>query len=69
MPRPASSSSSENRDSGSRTTPLPMTQTAWSFRTPTGRMWKIQVWPPTSTVWPALAPPWKRTTTSAPAAR
>src|SRR2546428_13979687 len=39
----------------------------WS--TPAGTRFRMVFSPFTTSVWPALLPPWKRTTTSAPAAR
>src|SRR5438874_630019 len=51
--------------SGSTTTPLPMKQRLPGWSTPLGTRWRTVLVPPTTKVCPALAPPWKRTTTSA----
>ena len=46
------------------TTPLPMTQVAFSLRTPEGRRWNLYFLPSTTMVWPALDPPATRAQTS-----
>src|SRR5205085_8930703 len=51
--------------SGSTTTPLPMKQRFPGWSTPLGTRCRTVLVPPTTRVCPALAPPWKRTTTSA----
>src|SRR6266852_4371679 len=51
--------------SGSTTTPLPMKHFFPGCKTPDGTRCKTVFTPPTTSVCPALAPPWKRTTTSA----
>ena len=50
---------------GSTTTPFPMTHALPGWRMPAGMRWRTVFSPPTTSVWPALFPPWKRTTTSA----
>lgn len=57
-PRSFSPFSSENRTDGSTTTPLPMTGVHSGVRIPEGRRWSAYFWSPTTTVWPALLPPW-----------
>src|SRR3990172_4801932 len=59
------SSISSRSTSGSTTTPSPMTQVFPGWSIPEGMRWKMNFSSPTMTVWPALLPPWKRTTTSA----
>src|SRR5919204_5538556 len=54
---------------GSTTTPLPMTHSLPGYRIPLGIRWKAHFWPSRTIVWPALLPPWKRTTMSACSAR
>src|SRR5258708_9786924 len=51
--------------SGSTTTPFPMMHFLPGCRTPEGTRCSTVFTPPTTSVCPALAPPWKRTTTSA----
>src|SRR6266850_1153685 len=48
---------------GSMTTPQPMTQRRPLWRMPDGIVCSTHFSRPTTTVWPALLPPWKRTTT------
>ena len=60
--RPSISSS---KPMGSMTTPLPMTQVVRLRRMPEGMRCRMYLVRPTMTVWPALAPPWARTTMSA----
>ena len=56
LSRPASSSSSTP---GSTTTPLPITFVTPGVRMPDGMRWSAKSWPSGSTtVWPALLPPW-----------
>ena len=62
MPRPGSPSISSNSTSGSITTPLPMTGTTSGVSTPEGSRCSAYFWSPMTTVWPALLPPWYRTT-------
>src|SRR6266513_4433178 len=50
---------------GSTTTPLPMIDNLPGRATPEGSSANLYSTLPTTRVWPALAPPWKRTTTSA----
>src|SRR5579885_2327316 len=50
---------------GSTTTPLPMTESLPSRTTPEGRSESLNTALPMTKVWPALWPPWKRTTMSA----
>ncbi len=57
-PRRSSMSISSSRTWGSTTTPLPMTGTMWSYSTPEGMSWSANVSPSTTSVWPALWPPW-----------
>src|SRR4051812_47459816 len=47
------------------TTPLPITQTFFSRKIPEGTRWSTYFFGPIKTVWPALLPPWVRTTMSA----
>src|SRR5881275_206049 len=63
--RRRSSSSSSVSTLGSITTPLPITHSLPRCRIPDGIRWSFQVCPLRTIVWPALLPPWKRTTTSA----
>src|SRR4030095_6474159 len=51
-------------DAGSTTTPQPITQRQPGRRMPDGSDWNTKRSLPTMTVWPALLPPWYRTTTS-----
>src|SRR5688572_21762991 len=48
---------------GSITTPQPITQRQPLCRMPEGMVCRTYFSRPTTTVWPALLPPWKRTTT------
>src|SRR5919201_6293436 len=48
---------------GSMTTPQPTTQRQPLCRMPDGIVCRTYFSRPTTTVWPALLPPWKRTTT------
>src|SRR5919108_1340341 len=50
---------------GSTTTPLPMIDNLPGRTTPDGNRLILYSTLPTTSVWPALLPPWKRTTTSA----
>src|SRR3954471_14422863 len=68
-PRARRSSISAVRTAGSTTTPLPMTHVRPGYRIPDGMRWNFHVSPAWMIVWPALLPPWKRTTTSACSAR
>ena len=63
--RRRSSSSSSVSTFGSITTPLPITHSLPGCRIPDGIRCSFQVWPSRTIVWPALLPPWKRTTASA----
>ena len=63
--RRLSSSSSSVSTFGSITTPLPITHSLPRCRIPDGIRWSFHVWPSRTIVWPALFPPWKRTTASA----
>ena len=49
---------------GSTTTPLPITGTTWSYNTPDGMSCRANRCPLTTSVWPALWPPWYRTTSA-----
>src|SRR5919112_1436869 len=62
---PRSPSSSSHSTFGSTTTPLPMTHSLPGYRIPDGIRWNLNVSPLRTMVWPALLPPWKRTTASA----
>src|SRR5690606_30182341 len=64
-PRARISSISSQRTAGSTTTPLPITQALPGWRMPLGMRRRIVFSPFTTSVWPALLPPWYRTTTSA----
>src|SRR5438067_3511847 len=60
---PASSSSiSATSACGETTTPLPMKQSTLGRMIPDGMRCRTVFLPPTTSVWPALCPPWKRTT-------
>src|SRR5438067_2666642 len=60
---PASSSSiSATSACGETTTPLPMKQSTLPRRIPDGMRCSTVFLPPITSVWPALCPPWKRTT-------
>src|SRR5438034_8980124 len=50
---------------GSITTPLPMTESLPDLTIPDGSSDNLYVTPSMTRVWPALWPPWKRTTISA----
>src|SRR6185369_6124111 len=54
-----------SRAQGSTTTPLPMTESLPGRTTPEGSRLSLKVVLPMTSVWPALCPPWNRTTTSA----
>src|ERR1700722_5495580 len=62
--RRRSSSSSSPRTLGSITTPLPITHSLPGWRIPDGIRCSFHVCPLRTIVWPALLPPWKRTTAS-----
>src|SRR6266849_7945867 len=64
-PRLLSRSISSSSASGSTTTPFPMKHRLPACSTPLGTRCKTVFTPPTTSVWPAFAPPWYRTTTSA----
>src|SRR6202521_5839438 len=64
-PRLRSRSISSISASGSTTTPLPMMHFFPACRMPLGTRCSTVFTPPTTSVCPAFAPPWKRTTTSA----
>src|SRR2546422_5138194 len=68
-PRRRSASISPTSTSGSITTPGPSMQMRPGWSTPAGTRFRMVFSPFTTSVWPALLPPWKRTTTSALAAR
>src|SRR3954471_990255 len=61
---PAASSSSISATSacGETTTPLPMKQSTLPRRMPDGIRCSTVFFAPMTSVWPALCPPWKRTT-------
>src|SRR5438105_2783015 len=62
-PAPASSSSiSATSACGETTTPLPMKQSTLGRMIPEGMRCRTVFLPPTTSVCPALCPPWKRTT-------
>src|SRR3990170_1545800 len=63
-PWPATRSTSAFSAHGSSTTPLPITDGV-PRTIPDGRSDSLYVWSPTTSVCPALWPPWKRTTMSA----
>ena len=58
MPRAVSMSSSAISVAGLTTTPLPITDVMCGYMTPDGQSWSFTVSSPTTTVWPALSPPW-----------
>ncbi len=60
-----SPSISSVRTLGSTTTPLPIMHGLPGYRIPDGIRWNLNVSPSRTIVWPALLPPWKRTTASA----
>src|SRR2546430_9614514 len=62
-PRCTSDSISSMSEPGSTTTPQPITQRQPLCRIPEGIVCRTYFSRPTTTVWPALLPPWKRTTT------
>src|SRR6266446_2989842 len=64
-PRLRSRSISSSSASGSTTTPFPMMHFLPGCRIPLGTRCSTVFTPPTTSVCPALAPPWYRTTTSA----
>src|SRR3954447_3157825 len=64
IPRRLRPSISSSKIRGSRTTPLPITQTLSEWRIPDGIRWNLNFSPSRTIVWPALLPPWKRTITS-----
>src|SRR6476620_9188021 len=64
-PRRRSSSISSVSTPGSMTTPLPITHSVPRCRMPEGIRCSLNVSPSRMIVWPALLPPWKRTTASA----
>ncbi|MEY9214649.1 hypothetical protein ABH917_004095 [Thermobifida halotolerans] len=61
-PRWTRPSSSSNSTAGSMTTPLAITGTTSGERMPDGSRCRAYFWSPMTTVWPALLPPWYRTT-------
>src|SRR5436190_8253609 len=63
-PRCTSDSISSMSEPGSTTTPQPITHRQPLCRMPEGMVCSTYFSRPTTTVWPALLPPWKRTTTS-----
>ncbi len=63
MPLRSSESISSIRNFGSTTTPLPITGMVSGYSTPLGSNWRAKLSPSTTTVCPALCPPWYRTTT------
>src|SRR6202047_3578550 len=56
---------SARKAQGSTTTPLPITDILSGRTTPEGKRLSLYSTLPMTSVWPALWPPWKRTTTSA----
>ena len=58
MPRSASMAISSISVSGLTTTPLPMTGVMCGWSTPDGTRWSLKTSSPSTTVWPALSPPW-----------
>src|SRR5919106_2624164 len=64
-PRRFKSSSSPISTPGSITTPFPTAQVFPGYRIPEGMRWNLNTSPSRTMVWPALLPPWKRTTMSA----
>src|SRR6266511_5033672 len=64
MPCASRAASSTSSTPGSTTTPSPISVVMCGWRMPLGTRWSRKVRPPTTTVWPALLPPWERTTTS-----
>ena len=56
---------SSNKAQGSTTTPLPIIDNLPGRTTPEGSKLSLKTSPSMTKVWPALCPPWKRTTTSA----
>src|SRR5437867_8340822 len=63
-PRCTRDSISSMSEPGSTTTPQPITHRQPLCRMPEGMVCSTYFSRPTTTVWPALLPPWKRTTTS-----
>jgi hypothetical protein len=68
IPRAARSSISAMISPGSTTTPAPTMERQFALRMPDGMRWSANVPWSVWTVWPALAPPLARMTTSADAA-
>src|SRR5258705_1376085 len=64
-PCPFSFATSSRKACGSNTTPLPITASFDGRKTPEGNSASLYVSPLMTSVWPALWPPWKRTTMSA----
>ncbi len=64
-PLPRSVSISARSAQGSTTTPLPITDSLPGRTTPDGSRLSLYSTSPITSVWPALWPPWNRTTTSA----
>src|SRR5215475_5132742 len=62
-PRRTSDSISSMSEGGCTTTPQPITQRQPEWRMPEGTECSTYFSRPTTTVWPALLPPWYRTTT------
>ena len=57
-PRRVRSSISASSVGGFTTTPPVITHCTSGRRMPLGMSESLYVWPPVTTVWPALAPPW-----------
>ena len=68
-PTASSPSSSSSRTRGSTTTPSAITDVMCGYRIPEGISWSLSVCPSARIVWPALFPPWYRTTRSIRSAR
>ena len=68
-PTPSKYSISSNKAFGSTTTPLPITFNLSSYKIPDGIKCNLYSLSPTTTVWPALFPPWNLTTTLASSAK
>ena len=64
MPLDSSMSISSTSTCGSMTQPLPITGVTASYMMPLGMRCSASFVSPWMTVWPALLPPWKRTTKS-----
>jgi hypothetical protein len=58
IPRPSSMATSSSKTLGSTTTPLPITGVMCAYSTPLGISCSAKVSPSTTSVWPALWPPW-----------